>query len=74
MKSLEQKQDKQQQEDEDITTYLREKHVENQSKLVQKRMKQTRKKSKRANNNKKKPFSGRKAYKFKTKIKKWIGM
>ena len=36
-------------------------------------MKASRKKAERLNRNRKKPLSGKKAYKFKTKLKKWIG-
>jgi hypothetical protein len=73
MKSLEAKKEEQDKEEYDVSIYLKEKHQENQSKGVQKRMKASRKKAERLNRNRKKPMSGKKAYKFKTKLKRWIG-
>ena len=56
MKDLEKKEKEKDKEDEDVAEYLREKHLENQTKKVRKRMKKSRKKAKRNNNNRKEFF------------------
>ena len=73
MKNLEAKKEEQEKEEQDASIYLKEKHQENQSKGVQKRMKASLKKAERLNRNRKKPLSGKKAFKFQIKFKKWIG-
>lgn len=56
MKSLEEKKQEQQKEETDVTEYLRQKHIDNQTKEVQKRMKKSRKKAEKHNKNKRPLF------------------
>lgn len=53
---MEAKKEQQQKEENDVVQYLREKHIENQTKEVQKRMKKSRKKAERNNKNRKPIF------------------
>lgn len=55
-KELRKKKEEQKKEEEDVAEYLREKHLENQSKKVRKRMKKSRRKAKRINKNRKQFF------------------
>jgi len=56
MKELEAKKTKQEKEENDVVEYLKEKHLKNQTKAVQKRMKKSRKKAEKHNKNRKPIF------------------